>query len=624
MYHGVHRRPLRHRLGIALALLFTAVSIDAASAHAAEGGLSGVITDDTTHAPLADVRVTVYQMVDDEKETVARSSTDASGAYAFPTLPAGAYHLELSREGYVREYARDQYVPDKATHITVPGTFNEGLAAAAELSGTLLDAQKNAVSSGWVLAMPVNGGSLASSGGSQLGPNGYSIKGLLPGEYRVKFEPSGKNWQWAYGAATREKAAIITLQAGPNTVSDTLLPQPTGILSGVVTDKDAGAPLTGMCVQALADVPPSGPRRVCTGADGRYRFTGLPSETVKLVITDPTSRYVTDGAIAVETTDGQTVTRDIALDRGGRFTGAAVDGATGRPVNAGAVCLHAEPVDGGSSVRGDCPDTDDGRFAIPQLAAGSYKLRLSAIGSEAGGYGEGWVNADGTGTSEESEAGVFRVSLGQDTEVPNVRLDKAGSITGVVTDKDTGKPLAGVCVGINAYSARSETFYGPHGCTDANGLYTINRLGPGGWKVQFVPQGTYGWIWSGGATSRADASKVPVKSGGATTVDMALVRGAATLTGTIELPTGTEYYVDVVNAETGDHAAPGASGPLKNRAGAYKVAGITPQRVKVTFYDPWTGSRHWYGGTSFATAKVVTISPGTTTVDLKATGGGTS
>ncbi len=611
----------RH-LGAVAAGLFLASALSVAPAEAAAAELSGVVRADSTGAPLADVEVEVYTIVTSpdggmDTRTHGVATTDSAGAYSFTDLPAGAkYHLGFTRDGYVREYAHDQSSPWDAIDVAAPGTYDESLTPAAELTGKLLDERGRAVQSGWVTASPVDDTDLSTFGNGDLGPDGYRMTGLVPGRYTIEFRPDGRNGQYAYGARSSEDATEITLKVGPNTVNDKLLAQPTGVVQGTVIDKLTRRPVAGMCVDLSADVP-SKEGTICVGPDGRYKFTELPTEEVTLSITDPAGRYVTDGFIRVQAVDGRTVTRDYPTIRGGELIGVAVDAVTGRPTTGTAdMCVEAVRIAPTKGNSGICLDRADGRFSVRGLAAGSYQLKISAMGGgDDGPYGIGWVKADGTGTADQTSAGTFRVVMMQSTAVPKVKLYKAGTVSGVVTDRVTGKPIEHVCVGVSSYSPRVGEFSDLGDCTDAAGRYSLTKLGPFDWRVQFVPPGNYGWVWSGGSATRAGATPVAVTSGGSSALNMTLIRGAGKLTGTITLTGSTHDTIDVLNADSGEYVHDGTDGPLINHVRTYELDGITPQRVKIRFSGA-SGTDQWYGGTDFATAKVVTIVPGTTTVNL--------
>ena len=59
-------------------------------------GLTGTVTDQMG-APIAGASV---RLMDEQKNTVAQTTTDGDGQYSFPSLPQGNYHLEVQHQGF--------------------------------------------------------------------------------------------------------------------------------------------------------------------------------------------------------------------------------------------------------------------------------------------------------------------------------------------------------------------------------------------------------------------------------------------------------------------------------------------------------------------------------------------
>jgi hypothetical protein len=613
------RHVLRRSLGFAVAGLIAAAGV-ATPAHADDTGLSGVITEDGTSTPLGQVDVEVFTIVDvpggQSTKTVAWGSTDDAGAFSFPDLAPGKYHVGLNKDGYVHEYSGNTRRAFDSAEVSAPGEFNDGMVRAAVVSGTFLDRDGKPVESGSVTASPVNPqGDLIGDEWGTLGPDGYTIGGLVPGKYKIQFSPSDRNPQWAYGAAVERHGAQIKLKAGANVVNDVLLPVPTGVVQGVVTDRASGAPIKGICVGINAEIrpiPDSG--EICTGADGAFRFSGLPDETATLTVWDRDGRrYVTNGSFPVSAQDGQIITRNIPLDLGGRITGVMVDADTGN-LAPRYMCVDAKRVDGkfGS---GDCGDNAQAKFTIGALPGGSYKFHVSVgqFGNQSP-YAVGWLKEDGSTTADEADASVFRVRPGTTKHLGNVRLAKGATISGVVTDKATGKPVQDVQVGIGHYSPRYPGFGDIQATTDAAGRYTLHNIAAGSWPVSFIPQRPYAATFSGGATTRAEASHVDLGIGAAGTMDAALEPGNATLAGTIAM-SGKNYEIELHNADDeGDYVGEIAWGSVTNGTAPYSIERIVAQRVKVAVIRD--GKTLWYGGSGFGDATVVDLKPGANTLGL--------
>ncbi|MDQ1656156.1 MAG: hypothetical protein QOD41_1239, partial [Cryptosporangiaceae bacterium] len=610
------------RLAAVTACVLAAAVMTADPASAAGGVLGGVVTDATTGAPVADVQVSVLKIVTDHggqtTQVVTSVNTDADGRYSATGIPAGtAYKVELSRDGYVDEYSHDQHSPFDADDVTVPGTLNEALTPAGQLTGTITDETGAPATSGYVGAAPLFSNSLATFGSATVGTDGtYTMTGLVPGRYQVSISTDGRPDQYLHGTYDQERAAAITVATGPNTQNEQLLPKPSGIVTGTVTDNITKKPLKGICVEFQGRIHPATPGASCTGADGRYQFTGVAGQPAYLTASDRSRVYVSDEKYPVQTADAQTLVKDIAMERAGQLSATMVDAVTGKVVGpAGGVCLDAGTQDPAGPGQGVCPAKADGKVLMTGLKAGAYTLMVDVGGTgRPGSYGIGWVKRDGTTTPDKALARVVTVVSGKTTAAGNVKLAKSATISGVVTDKVTKKPIKDVCVGVGTYSTHFPGFSILGACTDAAGKYSLGGLGPGGWPLQIVSgDTTHAWVFSGGAVTRDKATKVTATAGKTTAYSLALAPGTATLAGTYSGKPSDEYYdLDVVNAVTGDYVQGGGSGVLTGGSAAYKVTGIAPQQVKIN-YD---GGSKWYGGTDFKSAKAVTLVPGTTTIDL--------
>jgi hypothetical protein len=436
---------------------------------------------------------------------------------------------------------------------------------------------------------------------------GYAdVSGLEPGDYLVRFDVGGTR-QWAYGARTAADATVITVDPGETAwVSDTLLgPVPTGVVSGVVRDQVTREPLAGICLEAMGDES-SG--YACSASDGRYTVDELAPGQYQ-VATIKVGDHHLDTSATVTVTGESPAALDLALPQAGRITTTVRDARTGAA--AAEVCVEAYSLARGGTVRGDCSGSD-GAVSLGGLVPGRYVLRTSSSDV----YGAQWVLRDGRGTGVPEQAGVLVVRGLADLRAAAVRVAAAGSISGIVRDKATGKPVKGVCAYVFASSMGAGPDGGAH-CTGTNGRYAIAGVGPYGWAVQFASaEGKYAWEWSGGAADRLHARQVTVRSGATATMDAALPLGGrleGTVRGADGAPAGAS--VNAVNALTGEPAAGYAVAYPDDEfdvAGHYAVVGLATQKIKVR-YQLDDGTTAWYGGTSFADARPVSVRAGSVT-----------
>jgi hypothetical protein len=263
---------------------------------------------------------------------------------------------------------------------------------------------------------------------------------------------------------------------------------------------------------------------------------------------------------------GRTVDARISLRPAAAIWTTARDAVTGQPVQGACVTLARQPGDQLPDSRYACSDTQ-GRVRIGPLESGDYKLFVTE--PQDSGYGRQWVGRNG-GTGDPREARVVHAVAGRVASLPDIRLDKGGSITGRVTAKGHGKPVTSGQVSLTAWHPG----VGPVQSVeiDAQGRYVVDHLGPYAWPLLFTTTDQPSQ-WSGGTANRFRAKKIKVAAGKATTYNVALLDGA-TVTGT----TTTHDYILATNIETGDIVG---SSWVDN--GRYSMRVLGPQWVYLRF-----------------------------------------
>ncbi|MEU8179691.1 carboxypeptidase regulatory-like domain-containing protein [Micromonospora sp. NPDC049047] len=259
----------------------------------------------------------------------------------------------------------------------------------------------------------------------------------------------------------------------------------------------------------------------------------------------------------------RTVVRDAA-------TGAPVPRACAALVPVDAAALTAVTIGEDQVGRGGGCSDEQGVLLSSEVAPGAYRLLVRPY--DATVHGWQWVGRHG-GTGERERAQVVQVRSGAMTDAPNVRLDPAGTVVGVVTDAATGAPVPRARVMVVPYVPDPK--YDDHGpMTDENGRYTITGLGPYRWPVQFAAAG-FATVWSGGVGSRAQARTVRVRPQQSATLNQALPAGTP-LTGTVRVDELLTYaQVIAFDAATGDLAG------VADVGDAYLLRLLPGQRVKL-------------------------------------------
>lgn len=295
---------------------------------------------------------------------------------------------------------------------------------------------------------------------------------------------------------------VVFVLAGGSTEAQQPATNATGTatIRGRVVAAQTGAPIRG------ADVRLSGVtfRNAEAGEDGRFEITGLPAgrytlQAVKVGFAIANSSPINiDPGRSFTVTDGQTVTRDIMLQRGGVITGRIVDEA-GDPVTGleirveryvyGPAGRQLAIGSSGLTTPFNLRTNDLGEFRIFGLAAGEYivSVRAQQFGAAltrgtAGSRDrtEGFPPTFYPGTTRQAEAQAVRVRAGE--EVSANFAVAAGRMLRV-----SGRAMnsrGGPAVGLNVYLG-VET-------SNSGGQIDGGPVGPdGSFSMGNVPAGTY-------------------------------------------------------------------------------------------------------------------------------------
>ena len=557
-------------------------------------------------SPLADARITLRH----GEDQVGWATTDEQGDYSLGEA--------LSGDGYTVSYAvgdgADVYVPGTADPakarkvIIVAGqrtTIDDTQPLPATVHGRLADGDGSPKAGYQVTVALASNDNWVQLNATTGADGSWAVHDVLPGDYRVSFAgPDGGRTQWAYGKNNEDTATLIPVPAGGDiTVDDTWPAGATLVVNAV--DSTTGAPVNDYCVWVTSPGDGSG----CATTGSGITITDLPGGTYQMLATPGEgSYYLSTGFQPVTLTSGETTTATIKLTLGGKVSFTATDHVSGAAVNRACPAFEVLGHGGLPDGYGDCTDTT-GKATSSSMAAGTYEMYTVAPA----GYGDQWVGSNG-GTGDQKAAARIKVVPGKTVPAPAVLLDKAGTITGVVTDA-AGKPLAGMDV---AWSAWGDA--GPNWDTDTDtqGRYTITDLGPYAWPLLFGGAG-YPRQWSGHGGNRYQAETVTVLPSGTTTYNFTPVAGS-TLKGTVTAPAGATWRIHAFNAATGDQMGTfdsTAAGP----GGAYELKVAGGQRVKVdwSWYVGENDHHGWYdNATDIDTATKVGIpaNGGTKTLNL--------
>ncbi|MDQ1704220.1 MAG: hypothetical protein QOF18_586 [Frankiaceae bacterium] len=350
-----------------------------------------------------------------------------------------------------------------------------------------------------------------------------AYKFLLPdGTYLVSFTDCGSNpvyltqrWNDAPNAAGATPLTMGGTDAAAQARPGINAKMTAGaIVTGVVTGRTDGAPIQGICVRALRGIHVPAIQTTTDGS-GHYRLP-LPNDTYQLLFNDCRSTPAYLDQSRDLTVDGYTqheLTEDAALELGGTITGQVTDENTGLPI-AGICVSDASYTSAHTGL--------DGTYTIPDLPTGNTYILMFSECPFDGVVPHPYYATEFFDHSATMQTATRVAVQAPNTTVADEPLVEAGTITGTVTDAQTGLPLSGITV--NAASPDTATSSGAE--TGADGTFTLIGLAPAGtYRVEFsdLRNGLYATQWWDAQPSAATANYVSIVSGATTSgIDAAM------------------------------------------------------------------------------------------------------
>jgi protocatechuate 3,4-dioxygenase beta subunit len=415
----------------------------------------------------------------------------------------------------------------------------------------------------------------------------------------------------AFKEAASEGVVLNTEQDALNFMVDRAFALPAGApVTGTVSVGDATHPLASAAMTLTDTADPTVVFSTTSWHDGRFAFAGVTPGTYNLAVDNYLPRVAqtvvvapTALGLAVVVQPGATVTGRV-LDSGGNPVANALVTATD---SAGSLVADPSAADGSYSIGGlnagsvDLEVSADGysdvtpvTVTVTGTATVSQNLTVSADGTISGtivapGGGapsgatvsatstsppatfEGVVNADGTFTITNMAPGMYTVTANAPTDgpvsQPNVTVTasqtsavsltlaaQSATVTGIVTDTDSGTPISGATV-------ETDNAAGGNGpaVTATNGSFSLGGLAAGTVDLVVIPPDS---------THLSNTAAVTVAAGGSTSTTIGLQ------------PTG------VMNATV---VGTSPAGPLANQqvvlTGPSPSSAAGPEQPDVAFTD---------------------------------------
>ncbi|MGB2568438.1 hypothetical protein ACPFP2_08310 [Micromonospora citrea] len=612
-------RPMR-ATGAALLAALATVTLFAAPAAADTVGYTGVVTD-PDGTPVTNACFAVHTSPTD---VAAEHCSGADGRYTIPSPPSGPqYKVRMYAEGFRTEWwynAPDHLNADAVWFPTSElvernVTLSRG---SAGISGTVTD-EYGAAAAATVHVYGEDFYYEATAYTWDLGAGRYAFRNLPPGRYRISVSDNVRGYQWVPQKETREEATVFTLTDGDAlVVNEAFLPM--GVVEARVTDAVTGLPVRRPCLSVLGT---GGNDADACGENGLVRIPAVRPGDWKMSVGGGASYFGVDETEEYyRVTRGQVTRVAFALQPGAAFATTVQDATTATPV--GGICVHlVRPSWGGQSahMRQYCSD-DDGHLEVgpfTEAELGGWQLyayqATNPYDPPVKRYGAQWITADG-GSGDQRKALTVTLKAKETITLPTVRMDPPGSITGTVRNA-SGAVVPGVCAYPYAFHPGQGASWGKN-CTNAEGRYTIENLGPYRWPVEFTPNANsgYAWQWSGDVADRFAATMTQVDPGGTATVDARLVTGGV-LAGKVTDGAGVvdAGYVWTYNARTGDIASPSHANIARD--GTFSLRGHRTQTVHVEYAD--LERRCWYGPGGRNSIAVAVTAGATTTISADMT-----
>jgi protocatechuate 3,4-dioxygenase beta subunit len=320
--------------------------------------LHGRVLDDAG-APVAGVHLTVEGPPPLPVRSTGQCGLD--GGFRLSGLAPGFHELTAERAGYAPVRIELEIGNEPPAPLTVR------MRRGADLRGRLLGVRPEELAGGpaggvdiEVAALGPSGAAVTGSAKIEGGELAYLVRGLAPGTWTAIASTAG---------GARQARATVVVSPGDRDLAADLDLGAGYWLTGTV--RLGGAPLPGAQIE-LVGLADQGAADGVTGANGRFELSGLADGPHQLAVVDDRATILYQELIDL---NGN---RTLEVDIDASAVAGTVRDPQGRPLPGVLVTLTPTAAPDGGSIRAI---TDpEGRFLVPRVPAGSYKVAVSDQG----------------------------------------------------------------------------------------------------------------------------------------------------------------------------------------------------------------------------------------------------
>lgn len=415
----------------ALALRALKVAGQSASNATTFGSISGYVLSAQSNEPLAGATVTVGAS--------QSTQTNSAGYFVLSGVPSGSATVLASLAGYSPASVVGAVKAQQSS--TVGPIILTQASGAAVVRGSVFDASTQNPISGATIVLTAN----ASYSATAAADGSFEFDNLPPGTYSATFQASG--YTNVTGSLTAPAGAVTAVKQGL-TAQGVYQDSSPGTISGQIVDAGSGQPLVG------ATLSLNGTTSATSASDGTFSFASVPRGNYQILAS--ATGYVArtysfvfaageNGALgSLSLFAATTSVAPTALT----LVGTVVDGITNQPLPGATVTF------GQTTVTSD----GNGQFTLNGLSSLTFSLSVADSGylarsfsGTAGGYGQ--------------VSGTFAL-----TPASSSQPGTTSTLTGVVTDATTQKPIPGALLSV-AGTTTSVT-------AAADGSYQLTNLQP--------------------------------------------------------------------------------------------------------------------------------------------------